>query len=131
MSTDIVELDIRGMVPKTYSSSEEQWRKYIFDFAVAEKSRGRIPKSHLRADDSVHFEVSIIFYILPANNPCDIDNLSKPVLDALFLSPMGTSLYKGALYRIDDHQVWKLNLEKRLVESVKDAGVSIAIAFLQ
>ena len=136
MSKDPIEFDIRGMTPRPYSTSgTEPWRKHILDFVNQERYRGNIPGSHLQAGDSNYFEVWIIFHlpshVLLGPNPSDIDNLSKTVLDSLFLSPGGKSPYKGALYKIDDHHVWKLHLEKRLVESEKDAGVSIIISILQ
>jgi Holliday junction resolvase RusA-like endonuclease len=126
-----IQLNISGKSPRPYSTGgEKPWRKYILDFIEQRKKEGEIPEAHLQATTDDRFEVSLLFHIMPSNNPPDLDNLSKSVLDTLFLSPTGNNPYKGALYQVDDHQVWKLHLEKRLVETEPEAGVSISITTL-
>jgi hypothetical protein len=141
MSQDYVELEIRGMKPRTFGNgnSEESWRRYIADYVAQKKDEGKIPESHLNADSSTRFEISLVFYLLEdklkAKNGNDIDNLAKPVLDTIFFSPPKGRTPKrvfptGALYRIDDSAVWKLYLEKRVAGSPEKAGVSMRITIL-
>ena len=125
-----VRLNIRGMQPRTYSNEEGFWRKYIANYLMQERAGGRIPESHIRVTESDRFEVWMVFHLVKDSRPKDLDNLSKPVLDTLFCDRYSRKHAKGALYQVDDYHVWKLHLEKRLVESEKDAGVSITIAFL-
>ena len=135
MPQDCIELDIRGVRPRTYSTNEEgSWRKYIADYIAKEIEMGVIPDSRLLAGDFDYFEVSIVFHIprsvLQGSNPPDLDNLVKPILDTLFCDKGSNKFSKGALYKIDDHHVWKLYAEKRMVDSPEEEGVSLRIAIL-
>ena len=135
MPQGCIEFDIRGMTPRPFSTNGEgPWRKYIADYIAQEIEMGIIPDSHILADDSDYFEVSIVFHIsrslLQGSTPPNLDNLSKPVLDTLFRDKYSRKHIKGALYRIDDHHVWKLSLEKRMVDSPQEEGVSLRIAIL-
>ena len=136
VSKDTIELDIRGNWPRTFGdkNTEWPWREFVVNQVNRMKSEGVIPQRFLVANSSDCFEISIVFHIQSnrsrSNPSSDLDNLSKPVLDSLFYSPTGICPFKGALFQIDDHHVWKLHLEKRLAESKKDAGVSITIAIL-
>ena len=128
MSKEFVELEIRGMTPRPYSTNGEgPWREYIANYVSGKLRHNEIPESHLRVDSSDRFEVSLVFHILPSANPPDLDNLSKPVLDALFFAPRPSKFRKGALYAFDDHQVWKLHLEKRIADTGANEGVSVRI----
>ena len=135
MSGDCITLDIRGMTPRPFSTNGEgQWRKYIADYIAQKIENEAIPHSHLFVRDTDHFEVSMVFHIprnvLQGSNPPDLDNLSKPVLDTLFCDRYSRRHIKGTLYKIDDHLVWKLSLEKRAVDSQQEAGMSLRIAIL-
>ena len=132
MGQETVNLDIRGKRPRTFGDEnyEGPWRRYIANYLEQQKANGRIPESHVRATDNDRFEVWMSFYLVEESRPQDLDNLSKPVLDTLFCDRYSRKHVKGALYQVDDYHVWKLHLEKRLVESEREAGVSITISLL-
>ena len=131
MAKDTVVLDICGMRPRTFGDEnyEGPWRNHIADHVRRERAKGRMPGSHIRATKSDRFEVWMVFRLIRDSRPQDLDNLSKPVLDTLFCDSYSRKHVKGSLYTVDDSQIWKLHLEKKVVSNEKEEGVSIVIEF--
>ena len=132
MIPERVSLNIKGMRPRTFGDEnyEGPWRNHIAEHVRQEREEGKIPESHSRATKRDRFEVWMVFRLVRDSRPQDLDNLSKPVLDTLFCDSYSRKHVKGALYKVDDSQIWKLHLEKQLIGAESESGVSIAIDIL-
>jgi Holliday junction resolvase RusA-like endonuclease len=123
MNKKQISINVRGIKPAPWANKEWDWRKAIA--VEAKKQSQGVPV--LRTE----FEVSIIFYLLQSTfDKSDLDNLAKPVLDTLFLPnnpQVKDRTLTGALIELDDSQVNKLSLEKRLVSSRQDEGAEINV----
>lgn len=127
MSVQEITLHIRGIKPAPWAGKEWDWRK-----AVATEARKHFQGS---PDSKLSFEVHVIFYFLESTfDKSDLDNLTKPVLDTLFLPnnpQVKDRSLTGALIETDDSRVTKLYLEKRTVTSQQDEGADIIISWVK
>jgi hypothetical protein len=117
------------MSPVTFGGDKREgpWRKHIADHVSGRLKEDSVPESHLSAGQSDFFEVSMVFHLQRSGRPKDLDNLAKPILDTLFRYKYKGKINEGVLYKVEDHQVWKLHLEKRLVDNEDETGVSLRI----
>jgi len=117
------------MTPTPWGSSEWDWRKAIAEQARAERQHQQIAS----VDSATRFSVTIVFFMTAAHiQRPDLDNLAKPVLDTLFL-PRNAQVHDksltGALFDVDDDCVFKLSLEKAVVQNAQDEGMQVMISW--
>jgi len=120
---------VEGMTPIPWGSNEWAWRKAIAEQARAERLHQQI----VPAVSATRFCVAIVFFMTAAHiQRADLDNLAKPVLDTLFL-PRNAQVHDksltGALFDVDDDCVFKLSLEKAVVQNAQDEGMQVMISW--
>lgn len=122
---------VRGMKPVPWGSGNNEWlwRKVLAD-------QGRLVRASVRLPPilpSARFAVEVIFYMTEKNSQkADLDNLAKPILDTLFRTPrpqVPDLSLTGAVFEMDDSNVFRLVVEKRLVAIVKDEGADVIISW--
>ena len=120
-----VRVCVRGTRPVPWGDNNQwEWRKALYN-----EARGHL-SSVGSVSNETKFHVSIIFFREKTPKEPDIDNLAKPVLDTIFCSRHyqgPTPSLAGALFNVDDEQVFRLELEKRLVSTRADEGVDITV----
>ena len=95
------------IVPQTRNNKNfAEYKKILKE--VIKQNRCKKVNNHSK------FDVSITFWFKNERRRVDLDNLSKPILDA----------FTGIVYK-DDTQVFRLNLEKKYNEILE--GISIKI----
>ena len=127
MNKNRISVSIRGKKPTPWGSNEWEWRKAI----AIEANKQKQIRGH--AGVLLKFEVEIIFHMRTTTfKKSDLDNLAKPVLDTLF-QPYDVQVkdksLSGALFELDDNQVHKLLLEKRLVNTYQEEGADINVSW--
>ncbi len=120
---------IQGMPPVPWGSNEWVWRK-----AIAEQARAaRLRQLTVPSDPDTRFSVTVIFFMTAARiQRVDLYNLAKPVLDTLFHSrrPQVQDMsLTGALFDVDDAQVFELTLKKEAVPGADQEGAQITVAW--
>jgi len=116
-------------VPADQKAKERMWNWQRF---VVQETRAKYDKSHMHGIllDTI-FAVAIVFRLTPANvRRIDLDNLAKPMLDALFRPNYQIPVDRGgALFDVDDANVFKLTVEKIIVPNREEEGADITITW--
>lgn len=125
-----IKISVQGEKPVPWGCNEWDWRR-----VVAKQARQVRSQIQGTISTNAQFSVALIFLIGEDYiGRTDLDNLAKPVLDTLFQirnAQVKDPSLTGALFDVDDDQVFKLNLEKRLVSSEEEQGVEISIVWEQ
>jgi Holliday junction resolvase RusA-like endonuclease len=116
------------MRPIPWGSKEWNWRK-----ALAEQARQVIdPDKLAKVSKTSQFTVKMIFRMSRDSvKKADLDNLAKPVLDTLFkpyYPQVKDPSLTGAIFDLDDSQVYRLELEKR-TDANGEEGIDIIVAW--
>ncbi len=129
MQEQEITFSVIGMKPVAWGNNEWEWRS-----AIAKKIREISTVKNWQKLDYSHerqFSVKIIFSMTAAHiKRTDLDNLAKPILDTLFLSRNPQAPREnvtGVLFPVDDSLVYKLILEKRVVDSETEEGAKITV----
>jgi hypothetical protein len=106
------------------STARWEWRR-----ALAERARRIRSEERLAAvSPTATFHVVVRFLLLPRRAlGADLDNLVRPVLNTLFVSrdEQADRTLTGALFAADDARIYRLAVEKRVVEDAADEGVEV------
>jgi hypothetical protein len=126
-----VVVGVRGRPPVGGGSSARwEWRR-----AVAERAREVRRSNGLAAmTGSETFEVGVRFFLLPRRAlGADLDNLVRPVLNTLFSSrdEQVDPTLTATLVSVDDARVYRLVIEKRVVEDPAAEGVEVVVRWDQ
>jgi len=110
--------------------SEEAWREALAKAA----QRAREQAALTEPTASTRFTLRLRFRMRESARAqaSDLDNLAKPAMDTLFLSghtQKPKSRFSGVLFRIDDAQVFRLQLEKTQVCSADEEGVDVRVVW--
>jgi hypothetical protein len=120
-----VTFEIRGRPPVgAGSSARAEWRR-----ALADRAR-RVRSDHRLAavSPTATFHVDVNFLLLPRRAlGADLDNLVGPVLTTLFSSrdEGGDATLTGTLFGADDARIYRLAVEKHVVDDAADEGVEV------
>jgi hypothetical protein len=122
-----VVLEVVGRSPVGGGSSARwEWRR-----ALAERARQLRGTHGLAAvSPTATFAVGVRFSLLPRRAlGADLDNLVRPVLNTLFSSRDEQSdlTLTGALFGADDARIYRLVVEKRVVEDPAREGVEVVV----
>jgi Holliday junction resolvase RusA-like endonuclease len=124
-----IEFSAIGEKPVAWGNNEWDWRRAVADEARTHRSEANA--SEVTAQ--TRFSVQVRFYVTPGNiKGVDLDNLAKPVLDTVFKSrhsQVKDPYLTGALFDVDDEQVYKLGLEKTNVSLAAEEGAEITIVW--
>jgi hypothetical protein len=116
---------VRGRPPVGGGSSARwEWRR-----ALADRAR-RIRSDHRLAavSPTATFHVVVRFHLLPRRAlGADLDNLVRPVLTTLFSSrdEETDATLTGTLFGADDARIYRLAVEKQVVDDAADEGVEV------
>lgn len=120
-----VSLQLRGMTPKGIGSKGTAWREALL--AKAREIRVELPEA------PPMFRLEATFYLLPQDEwtLVDLDNLAKPLLDALFMARprLSDADRKQWPLAADDGRVTELVLRKIVVQNSEEEGVDVHISW--
>jgi hypothetical protein len=112
---------VRGHKPQAYSTYETQWKAQI---AVAARQAAGAQSVSLPAT-TCPMRVHAIFYIVePWLMRTDLDNLAKPLMDALFRPGLADV---SAPFPFEDCCVTRLSLEKHRAGDPSQQGCEVRI----
>jgi hypothetical protein len=112
--------------PRTWGNNEREWRSQV---AVA--ARQELTRLNLEPLQGRYlFSVELIFNLSQQRlfNGNDLENLSKPIIDTLFLPDnpqIGDQDLTGILFQIDDRYIYSLTIKKSATQSNEGATITI------
>jgi hypothetical protein len=122
-----VTIEVRGRAPVGGgSATRREWRRALADHA----RRVRRDRRLAEVPDDVTFAVGVRFRLLPRRAlGADLDNLVAPVLNTLFNSrdEQSDPTLTATLFHADDARIYRLIVEKRVVEDAADEGVDVVV----
>jgi hypothetical protein len=120
-----VVFEVRGRPPVGGGTSARwEWRRALADRARRVRSDHRLSV----VSPTATFDVVVRFLLLPRRAlGADLDNLVRPVLNTLFSSrdEQADATLTGTLFVADDARIYRLAVEKRVVEDAADEGVMV------
>jgi Holliday junction resolvase RusA-like endonuclease len=128
----VIQIDAREHLPVPKGASKERrrdWRRHLVRCGTQAANEAK----ELGEYSEWLFTVEIEFF-LPGDTRTDLDNLSKPVIDALFRpgvqNPNQDMKITGKVFpNADDLQVRQLNLRKTLVQSERKFGAKVTVCW--
>lgn len=120
----VAQADIRGHCPRpTVTAGEVPWREAI---SATLAQQGVQPVS---VDLEAFLQVQVTFYLPPNRwGDADLDNLSKPVLDTLFLGSRKFAHLSGKLCLCDDAKIQTLVLKKVPESDPARQGIAVIVS---
>lgn len=118
---------VLGMAPITGGRGRWAWRKRMAE--EARSARGSLAA----LGPETRFTMELVFHIDPLRiERMDVDNLIRPVFDTLFV-PTDPQLriegLTGALFDLDDGQVYRLIVEKRGAADPSQQGLEVRLTW--
>ncbi|HLX11309.1 MAG TPA: hypothetical protein VKS81_00720 [Bacteroidota bacterium] len=100
------------------------WRTAVSGYAVQHQNEA------IGGSEHTEFLISMDFFRRTDRDPCDLDNLAKPVIDTLFMAAPNAhpNLPAGTLFpQCGDQQVVELRLRKIFVATDQEEGATVEI----